>query len=351
VTSTRRAALLKAGRTCDTLGGMSETEPSANATTAVDLSVDMAGIYLVNPMMTASGTCGYADEYADFVDLSKFGAFVTKSITREVRPGNEAYRIVETRAGMLNAIGLANVGLDAFLQEKVPVLEKLGVPIIVNVAGHSVEDYVHTAAGISRQPVTAAIELNVSCPNVKDGLTFGTNADLLRELVREVRGAMDERVKLCVKLSPNASDIVPTAAAAVEGGAQILSLTNTFTAMAIDVFKRRPRLANGTGGLSGPAIRPIAVYLTHMVYTKVARDAGVPIIGMGGIQNWMDAAEFVLAGASGLAVGTALFIDPATPVRVCEGLREWLTKLGCSSLREVIGTLDMDGGAPAQPHQ
>ncbi len=315
------------------------SESTANV--APDLAVDLAGLSLANPMMTASGTCGYANEYADFADLSQLGAFVTKSITREVRPGNEAYRIVETRAGMLNAIGLANVGLDVFLEQKIPLLEKLGPPIIVNVAGHSVDDYTHTAAAVAQQSIVQAVELNVSCPNVSDGLTFGTNPGLLRELVHEVRQAMEDRVKLIVKLSPNASDIVGTAEAAIDGGAQMLSLTNTFTAMAIDVNKRRPRLANGTGGLSGPAIRPIAVYLTHLVYSSVAKDAGVPLIGMGGIQNWRDAAEFVLAGASGLAVGTALFIDPATPQRVCNGLRDWLTSIGCHKLQDAIGTLDV----------
>lgn len=302
---------------------------------------------MANPTLTASGTCGYAFEYSDFVDLDQLGAFVTKSITREVRKGNESHRIVETRAGMLNAIGLANVGLDAFLAEKIPQLAKMKIPVIVNVAGHSLEDYVQTSARIAQEPVVAAIELNVSCPNVADGLTFGTDPRLLRELVRTVRDAMDKRVKLIVKLSPNAIDIVATARAAIEGGAQILSLINTFTALSIDVNKRKPRLANGTGGLSGPAIRPIAVYLTHRVYKEVARDAGVPLIGMGGIQTWRDAAEFLLAGATGLAIGTTLFIDPAIPVRICEGLQDWLGQQGCRSVREVIGTLEMPGQGPA----
>ncbi len=326
---------------------MAENAPSDTPS----LAVDLAGIALANPMMTASGTCGYADEYADFTDLSRFGAFVTKSITREVRPGNAAYRIVETRAGMLNAIGLANVGLDAFLEEKIPKLEKLGPPIIANVAGHSIDDYVHTAAKIAEQPVIRAIELNVSCPNVADGLTFGTDPKLLETLVGEVRSAMDERVKLIVKLSPNATDVVATADAAVRGGAQGLSLINTFTAMAIDVYKRKPRLANGTGGLSGPAIRPIAVYLTRMVYCHVAKPAGIPLIGMGGIQTWTDAAEFLLAGASGLAVGTALFINPNLPLTIGDGLRDWLNKLGCRSVTEVIGTLDWQPNGSPLPNQ
>lgn len=310
-------------------------------TTTPSLAVNLAGLKLDNPTMTGSGTCGYAYEYADFVDINSFGAWVTKSITREVRKGNEAHRIVETRAGMMNAIGLANVGLDVFLDEKIPQLETMKIPVIVNVAGHSLEDYCTTAGRIAQEQCVQAIELNVSCPNVSDGLTFGTDPKLLKELVKEVRSAMDDRVKLIVKLSPNSTDIVSTAVAAIEGGAQILSLINTFTAMAIDVNKRKPRLANGTGGLSGPAIRPIAVYLTHLVYKQIAKDANVPLIGMGGIQTWRDAAEFILAGATGIAIGTALFVDPTTPVHVCDGLRKWLNDLGVSSLNDVIGTLQV----------
>lgn len=334
---------------------------------AVDMSVDLAGMKLANPMMTASGTCGYAWEYGDYIDLTRLGAFVTKSITREPRKGNEAYRIVETRGGMLNAIGLANVGLDAFLTEKLPQLAKMrqagpsqtGPRIIVNVAGHSVEDYVTTAGRISQAQAVDAIELNVSCPNVADGLTFGTDATLLKSLVTEVRGAMERRCRLIVKLSPNVGDITLTAAAAIDGGADILSMINTYTALAVDVHKRRPRLANGTGGLSGPAIRPLAVYLVSRVYRQIARDAGVPIIGMGGIQTWQDAAEFLLAGASALAVGTALFVDPATPLKILDGLRDYLVAQGCSSLGEIVGMLQWpatpapacegNGGYPGPP--
>jgi len=312
----------------------------------ISLAVNLAGLELANPMMTASGTCGYCEEYADFVDLSRFGAFVTKSITREVRPGNEAYRIVETRGGMLNAIGLANIGLEKFLEEKMPKLRELrasGPRIIVNVAGHSVEDYVIAAGRISEDRDVDAIELNVSCPNVADGLTFGTDPELLRALIVEVRRAMRDGCRLIVKLSPNIGDITQTARAAIDGGADILSMINTYTAMAVDIHQRTPRLANGTGGLSGPAVRPLAVHLVSRVYREVAKPAGVPIIGMGGIQYWQDAAEFVLAGASGLAVGTALFVDPATPVQVMEGLRGWLGELGCGSLAEAVGTLRLPG--------
>jgi len=312
-----------------------------------DLSIDLAGWKLANPTMTCSGTCGYAFEYADFVDLSKLGAFVTKSITREERPGNEPTRIVETRAGMLNAIGLANVGLDRFLAEKVPLLKKMPCPVVVNVAGHSFEDYTETCAAMNSLSCLAAVELNVSCPNVKDGLTFGTHPGRLKELTAQVKKALPDK-KLIVKLSPNVEDITATARAAVEGGADILSLVNTFTAMAVDIHRRRPRLANVTGGLSGPAIKPIAVHLVSRVYRCVAKSAGVPIIGMGGIQYWQDAVEFILAGASAVAVGTALFVDPATPVRICEGLERYLDQSKIGRLSELVGTLELPGDEPRQ---
>src|SRR5437870_1795986 len=311
----------------------------------MDLSVNLAGLKLANPTMTCSGTCGYAFEYADYTDLSKLGAFVTKSITREERPGNEPARIVEVRAGMLNAIGLANVGLDRFLSEKVPLIKKMPRPVIVNVAGHSFEDYTETCAAMNNLDCVAAVELNVSCPNVKDGLTFGTHPGRLRELTREVKKVLP-RKPLIVKLSPNVEDITLTAAAAIAGGADALSLINTFTAMAVDIHKRRPRLANVTGGLSGPAIKPIAIHMVSRVYRQVARHAGVPIVGMGGIQTWQDAAEFILAGATGLGIGTALFVDPATPNRIVDGLGEWLAKLKVDRLSDLIGTLELPGDEP-----
>ncbi|MFG0249145.1 MAG: dihydroorotate dehydrogenase [Phycisphaeraceae bacterium JB051] len=312
----------------------------------VSLAVDLAGLKLDNPMMTASGTCGYAYEYQDFVDLHKFGAFVTKSISVEVRKGNEAYRIVETRGGMMNAIGLANVGLDAFVKDKLPQLiamREKGPRIVVNVAGHSIEDYITAAGTIAQNNSVDAIELNVSCPNVGDGLVFGTDPTMLKKVVAEVRAAMRTDCKLIVKLSPNVGDITKTAGAAVDGGTDILSMINTYTALAIDVNKRRPRIANGTGGLSGPAVRPLAVYLTSRVYREVAKKAGVPIIGMGGIQYWQDAAEFLIAGATGLAVGTALFVDPATPVNVMTGLKDYLARQGITDINDIIGTLKMPG--------
>jgi dihydroorotate dehydrogenase (NAD+) catalytic subunit len=307
----------------------------------INLAVNLAGIKLANPTMTCSGTCGYAFEYADYTDLSKFGAFVTKSITREERPGNEPSRIVEVRAGMLNAIGLANVGLDRFLTEKVPLLKKMPCPVIVNVAGHSFDDYTETVGAMDSLDCVVGVELNVSCPNVKDGLTFGTNPGRLKELTREVKKVLPHK-PLMVKLSPNVEDITATARAAVEGGAEVLTLVNTFTAMAIDIWKKRPRLANVTGGLSGPAIKPIALHLVSRVYRQVAKSAGVPIIGMGGIQYWQDAVEFILAGASAVGIGTTLFLDPNAPVTIAEGLAGYMTKTGVERVSDLVGALQIE---------
>jgi dihydroorotate dehydrogenase (NAD+) catalytic subunit len=315
----------------------------------IDLSVNLAGLKLSNPTMTCSGTCGYAFEYADFMDLSKLGAFVTKSITREHRPGNEPTRIVETRGGMLNAIGLANVGLDRFLSEKVPLLKKMPCPVIVNVAGHSYHDYTETCGAMDSLDCIAAVELNVSCPNVKDGLTFGTHPGRLKELTHEVKKVLPHK-PLIVKLSPNVEDITQPARAAIDGGAQILSLINTFTAMSIDIWKRRPRLANTTGGLSGPAIKPIAVHLVSRVYRTIAKPAGIPIIGMGGIQTAQDAIEFILAGATAVGIGTALFVDPATPNKICDGLSQYMQKMKIERLSDLIGALQLPGDQPTTPY-
>jgi dihydroorotate dehydrogenase (NAD+) catalytic subunit len=310
-----------------------------------NLSVDLAGLKLANPTLTCSGTCGYAFEYADFMDLGRLGAFVTKSITREERPGNEPTRIVETRAGMLNAIGLANVGLQRFLSEKVPLLKKMPCPVIANVAGHSFDDYTETCAAMDGLDCVAGVELNVSCPNVKDGLTFGTHPGRLKELTAAVKKVLPNK-PLIVKLSPNVEDITQTAQAAVDGGADVLSLVNTFTAMSIDIHKRQPRLANVTGGLSGPAIKPIALHLVSRVYRLVAKQANVPIVGMGGVQTWQDAAEFILAGSSAVAVGTALFIDPSTPNKICDGLNQWLIDQRMDRLTDLVGALELPGSAP-----
>lgn len=313
--------------------------------TVPDLSIQLGRLALANPMLTCSGTCGYAFEYADFMDLSKLGAFVTKSITLEERPGNEPTRIVETRAGTLNAIGLANVGLKRFLSEKVSQIRKMPCPVIVNVAGHSFDDYTETCAAMEAIDCLAGVELNVSCPNVKDGLTFGTHPGRLKELTAAVKKVLPTK-PLIVKLSPNVEDITLTAKAAVEGGADMLSLINTFTAMTVDVYKKRPRLANVTGGLSGPAVKPIAIHMVSRVYRTVAKAAGVPIIGMGGVQTWQDAVEFILAGASAVAVGTALFVDPETPNRIHEGLEEYMHKMKVDRISELVGALELPGDQP-----
>jgi len=313
------------------------SEPSTT-TQAVDLSVDLAGLKLKNPMMTASGTSGYGPEHGELIDLTQLGAFVTKAVSVEVRKGNPPERIVETPAGMLNAIGLANVGLERFVAEKVPYLETVGTPVIVNVIGHSVEDFATVCGRLDEIECIAGLELNVSCPNVADGLEFGTDAGRLHALVSAIRPKV-KRAKLIVKLSPNVTDVTTTARAAIDGGADALSAINTVVGMAINIDTWKPMLANRTGGLSGPAIKPIALNIVHKVYSQVAKDARVPIIGMGGVTNWRDAVEFMLAGATAVAVGTALFVDPATPIHICEGLRTYLANRGLTSVRDLIGQL------------
>lgn len=303
-----------------------------------ELVTDLAGIRLATPVMTASGTCGYGPEYADVLDYRRLGAFTTKSVTLHERRGNEPQRVVEVRAGILNAIGLANVGLQRFIAEKIPYIRGMPTKVFVNVAGHCLEDYVETAAALDEQDCIAGIELNVSCPNVSDGLTFGTNAVLLRKLVEAVRRVV-RRGRLIVKLSPNVTDIAETALAAVDGGAHALSLINTYVGLGIDVKTWKPMLANVTGGLSGPAIRPLAVYNVHRVYRAVAKDRGIPLIGMGGIQNTRDAVEFLLAGATAVAVGTVLFVDPTTPVKIADGLREYLRANSLEHVSELTGRL------------
>ncbi len=309
---------------------------ATDAQPTVDLSVELAGVRLANPIVTASGTCGYGLELSDFVDLSQLGAFTTKSITVEERPGNPPPRVVETSAGMLNAIGLANIGLERFVAEKVPDLPSLQVPVFVNVAGHAVDDYLTVCRRLDPIDAIAGLELNVSCPNVADGMVYGTDPAALRALVGAVRAEVRRSV-LIVKLSPNVTDIAATARAAVEGGADVLSMVNTFVGMAVDVDTWRPKLANDTGGLSGPAIKPMAVHLISKVYRTVCREAGVPIIGMGGVADWRDAVEFILAGATAVGVGTALFGDPTAPIPIIEGLRRYLSERGLSRITDLVG--------------
>ena len=303
------------------------------------LEVSLGRLHMRNPVMTASGTSGYGSELADFFDLNRLGAFVTKAITRVPREGNDTPRLAETRAGMVNAIGLANVGMDVFLAEKLPWLRQKDVPVIVNVAGSTVDEYIEVAGRLDAAEGVDGIELNISCPNVKQGgIEFGRSETAVREVVAEV-GKVVRRAVYIVKLSPNVTDIVAMARAAIEGGAQALTLINTLSAMLIDARKRRPVLSNVYGGLSGPAIKPVALRMVYDVYRKVAREAGVPIIGVGGIQTPTDAVEFMLAGATAVQVGTASFVDPMAAVTVAEGIGVYLKQNGFAKAQDLVGAI------------
>ena len=304
-----------------------------------NIGVVFAGLKLANPVFTASGTCGYADELMPFMDVNALGGFITKSISVLPRKGNPTPRIVETDAGMLNAIGLANIGLERFVAEKMPIIEQLSTAVFVNVAGTTIDDYVQVTEALAGLKGVAGFELNISCPNVKKGgITFGTDPKQVEKITAEVKAVAGDK-PLMVKLTPTVTDISVTAEAAIKGGADALSLVNTFTAMVIDIETRKPILANRTGGLSGPAIKPMAVYLVSKVYSEVARDAGVPIMGLGGIRNAADAIEFMIAGASVVAVGTASFPYPDTCIKVIEGMREYCERKGIAEIGELTGSL------------
>ncbi|MCA9251962.1 MAG: dihydroorotate dehydrogenase [Phycisphaerae bacterium] len=313
---------------------------AATDSSSPDLQVDLGGIKLANPIMTASGTSGYGPEYAPLFDINTLGGFVTKSVTLHERPGNPQPRTCETASGMLNAIGLANVGLERFCTEKVPFLSQLSIPTIVNVAGHEVSDYVKVCERLDEIDCIAGLELNVSCPNVADGLEWGTDAARLASLVRDVRKVVS-RTKLIVKLTPNTGDIVGLAKGAVDGGAEILSLINTLRGMAIHVDTRKPMLANVTGGLSGPAIKPVALCMVHQVYQGCAKANNIPIIAMGGVRTWRDAIEFHLAGATGIAVGTSLFVDPRSPLAIIDGMKSYLQRHQLDSIQNIIGQVQL----------
>jgi len=304
------------------------------------LAINLAGISLRNPILLAAGTCGTLDEFSDVLDLSRVGGLITKSITRLPREGNPTPRIVETRhGGMLNAIGLANPGIDEFEKTYLPRAAEMDCPVIASVAGFSVEDYVEVASRLDRtSSPLAAIELNISCPNVKVGCEFGGSPEAAQELIAAVRKAVSRR-SLIVQLSPWPQGLPDIARAAIDAGAAALTISNTMPAMAIDPSTRRPRLANITGGLSGPAIHPVAVKLVHDVYTKVAKPANIPIIAAGGVLRWEDAAEFILAGATAVQMGTALFVDPLSPLRVIKGLARWVENQRVHSIFDLIGAL------------
>ena len=302
-----------------------------------DLSVDLAPqnpreLRLSNPVIAASGCFGYWEEYAGVIDVQRLGAFVSKGITPERRGGNPMPRIVESPAGMLNAIGLQNPGIHGFVKKYPPLWETWSVPAIVNISAEAIADYAAMAAILDEQPGIAAIEINVSCPNVaRGGYCFGWDPQMSADVTRAVRDVTT--LPLIVKLSPGAADIVSVAVAVEEAGADAISLINTLVGMAIDVRGRRPLLANHTGGLSGPAIKPIAV---RMVY-QVAAAVRVPVVGMGGIMGLGDALEFFLAGASAIQIGTAIFVDPELPIRLIDELGRWLDEEGFASLEQIVG--------------
>jgi len=304
--------------------------------TNVNLCVDLAGIKMKNPIMVASGTFGYGEEYSNFIDLRELGAIVTKSITLLPKAGNLPPRIAETPSGILNAIGLQNVGLEKFISDKMPFLREIGIPIIVSISGEDISEYVEIAQRLNDVPDVAALELNVSCPNVsKGGMLFGLNQQMTYNLVSSVRCAT--KLPIIAKLSPNVTSIVEIALSAEEAGADALSLINTLLGMAIDVNTRRPKLGNITGGLSGPAIRPIAIRMVWQVFNMVK----IPLIGMGGIMTAEDALEFIIAGAKSVSIGTANFVNPTSAVEVISGIREYLQKKGIADVNTLVGNLDL----------
>lgn len=300
----------------------------------LNLEIDIAGVRLKNPVMTASGTFAAGKEYSEFIDLNQLGAVVVKGIATNPWTGNPPPRIAETYGGMLNAIGLQNLGVEHFINEDIPFLRKFDTKIIVNVIGKTVSEYCEVVERLSDADVDL-IELNISCPNIKEGgVNFGTNCQSVEDVTREVKKYAKQPV--IVKLSPNVSDIVEIAKAAEAGGADALSLINTITGMAIDIHKRKPILANKTGGLSGPAIKPVAI---RMVY-EVAKNVNLPIIGMGGIMNGEDAIEFILAGATGVAVGTANFVNPRATIDVLDGIVDYCNKYNIKDLKEIKGMVN-----------
>ncbi|MCM1062883.1 MAG: dihydroorotate dehydrogenase [Eubacterium sp.] len=298
----------------------------------MNIQTTIAGVTFKNPVMTASGTFGSGMEYSEFVDLNQLGAVVTKGVANVPWPGNPTPRVAEVYGGMLNAIGLQNPGIDVFLERDIPFLKQYDTRIIVNVCGKTVEDYVEVVERLGEEPAVAMLEINVSCPNVKEGaIAFGQKADALFHITREVK--KHARQPIIMKLSPNVTDITEMARAAEAAGADALSLINTITGMKIDIHKRTFALANKTGGMSGPAIKPVAV---RMVY-QTAQAVKIPIIGMGGIASAEDAIEFILAGASAVSVGAMNFVDPYTTVEVVRGIEDYMRQYQVEKLSDLIG--------------
>jgi dihydroorotate dehydrogenase (NAD+) catalytic subunit len=303
--------------------------------TKPDLKVNLGAIELQNPVMTASGTFGYAREYEGLVDLNRLGAIIVKGLSLEPTKGNPPPRIVETPCGMLNAIGLENVGLDVFVKEKLPYLQTLFPQIFANIYGTSIEEYAELAARVDELEAIAGVEVNISCPNVKaGGVAFGADPDSAFRVVKAVR--KKTRKQLIVKLSPNVTDITIIAQSAEAAGADALSLINTITGMAIDIENRQPKIANITGGLSGPAIKPVAL---RMVW-QVAQAAKIPVIGIGGIMTAEDALEFFIAGATAVQIGTANFVNPRATLDIIDGIENFLVRRKISRVTDIIGTLE-----------
>ena len=299
------------------------------------LNVKIGQLELKNPVMTASGTFGYGLEFADFIDLSQIGGIIVKGTTLKPREGNDYPRMVETAQGMLNCVGLQNKGVDYFCEHIYPDVRKIETRVLVNVSGSSPDDYAECAARIDALEDIPAIELNISCPNVKQGgMAFGVTCEGAASVVRAVRRRYSKT--LIVKLSPNVTSIADIARAVEAEGADSVSLINTLMGMSIDIEKRRPRLSIGTGGLSGPAVKPVALRMVH----QVAKAVKIPVVGLGGIMTAEDAIEFMMAGATAIEIGTANFINPAVTVKVRDGINDWLDRHGCTSVQEIIGALE-----------
>lgn len=296
------------------------------------LAVNLGGLLMKNPVATASGTFGFGPEYAPYIDLNRLGAIVVKGTTLEPRQGNPTPRIVETPSGILNCIGLQNPGVDYFIENSVPYLKKYDTPVIVNIAGNSLDDYAEVTRRLSNTGGVAALEVNISCPNVKKGgMIFGTNCTAAAEVISMVR--KNTSLPIIAKLSPNVTDIVEIARAVAGAGADALALINTLLGMKIDIYKRKPVLGNIMGGLSGPAIRPVAVRIVW----QVAQAVNLPILGMGGIMNADDAIEFILAGATAVAVGTANFVNPRATIEILEGIEAYMSSYGVKDINDLVG--------------
>jgi dihydroorotate dehydrogenase (NAD+) catalytic subunit len=303
----------------------------------VDLSVSVGPLKLRNPVLLASGTVGYGNEIAEFIDLSKIGGIVTKSLSLNPRKGNPPQRIVETPAGMLNAIGLANVGVETFIKEKIPFLKNYDIPLICNIAAGSVEEYVECTRLLTTEDAISGFEINVSCPNVKEGgLQFGNNPKAVGEITRRVKAVTSKPV--IIKLSPNVSYISEFARIVKSEGGDAVSAINTLVGTSFNIFTRKPKLYNINGGLSGPAIKPVALAKV----LEISRTTDIPIIGIGGIVNWKDAVEFMITGASAIQIGTANFIDPTTAIQIVKGLEDFCLSQGISNISDLTASYNIN---------